>query len=161
MFNLKTAYLPIAVVATLAASALVSIDAQAAQTTRAEVRAETVAAMRDNRIARNDADVERIAVSAWNGPARSRADVKARTRAAMAEHTIARNDAEFEWQIQSHDEDGMPMMRAEVVAQTREAMRLGLIPHGELDVVATPQQLQAVALAGQRAAEQALGRASR
>ena len=164
--NVHTAYLPISLSAVVAALAMVSLDARAGADTsaarsRAEVKAETQAAMRANEIARNDADMERLANAAMAGDSRARAQVKADTRAAMAAGTIARNDAEFEAQLKSHDEDGMPRLRAEVVAETREAQRLGLIPHGERELVPTPEQAEAVRLAGVRAAEQAFSRASR
>lgn len=41
--------------------------------------------------------------------------------------------------------------RAQVVAETREAQRLGLIGGGEVTPVATAAQLQAIQMAGQRA----------
>jgi len=48
-----------------------------------------------------------------------------------------------------------PVSRAQVVAELREAQRLGLIPEGEGDVPsATPEQAQMIADAGRRAAEQ-------
>jgi hypothetical protein len=51
--------------------------------------------------------------------------------------------------------------RVEVAAETREAMRLGLIPRGELYVVPTERQLELVRLAGERAVAQSRAVASR
>jgi hypothetical protein len=43
------------------------------------------------------------------------------------------------------------LTRAQVVAETREAQRLGLIGGGEITPMATPDQLRAIQLAGERA----------
>jgi hypothetical protein len=76
------------------------------------------------------------------------------TAAAIASHRIARNDADVERIAIREDAIDDPMPRVQVAAQTREAERLGLIPRGELTVVATPAQLEAVQRAGERAVQQ-------
>lgn len=46
---------------------------------------------------------------------------------------------------------GMALARAQVVAETLEAIRIGAVEHGEQSRVLTPMQLERIHMAGQRA----------
>lgn len=83
-------------------------------------------------------------------PSKTRAEVVAETVAASQAGLIARNDAD----MQSVAALGFQpyKSRTQVVAETLEAKRLGLIAYGELPMPeATPAQLEAIRVAGQRA----------
>jgi hypothetical protein len=119
--------------------------------TRAEVQAELAQAIAQNRIARNEADEQRLAFSGFV-PTRTRAQVVAETQEAIAQNRIARNEADEQRLAFA---DFVPTKtRAQVMAETREAMRLGLIPRGDREVNNNPptaEQLRMVADAGLRA----------
>lgn len=88
------------------------IDNFVSMKTSAEVHAETLAAIRSGRIARNEADFERLAFD---------------TKPSM-------------------------LTRAQVLAESAEAHRLGLIAYGDgVAPVATPAQLESIRMAGLRA----------
>jgi len=161
--NAKLTYYATLLAALLAASTAFAAEgepgypsATGPDLSRAAVKAETRAAIANHQIARNDADAERLAVADWNrgGTWLTRADVRVDTAAAVAAHQIARNDAEFERIAMRDEAIDDPMPRVQVAAETREAERLGLIPRGELTVVATQAQLEAVQRAGERALQQ-------
>lgn len=141
------------VAAMMVASAACAVQSVRAQgLTREEVKQQTLEAIRTHAIARNDADVERLAREETYGPSRPRAQVKHETVDALARHEVPRNDEEMDHLFAVQDAQGEALSRAQVKAETREAIRLGLIPHGEGDVVATPAQIASVHAAGERAA---------
>ena len=82
----------------------------------------------------------------------TRAEVRADLLQAVADHRIARTDV----QEQRLEVAGFvsTKSRAQVAAETREAARLGLIPHNDADYLAatpTAEQQRLVEQAGQRA----------
>jgi hypothetical protein len=101
--------------------------------------------------------------------AQLRAKQRAEVRAAVAAGEIPRGEAPFgdlrppqslraRADVKRDEGDGYRSeqivsvkSRVEVRAETREAMRLGLIPRGELNPVASEAQLEQVRLAGERA----------
>lgn len=81
---------------------------------------------------------------------KTRAEVVAETAAASSAGLIARNDSDVE-RIAGLGFRSTKS-RAQVVAETIEAKRLGLTGHGEIGVPdATPLQLEAIRMAGERA----------
>ncbi len=113
--------------------------------TRAQVRAETAAAVAAGQIPRGEGTP--TAPQAFHSTG-SRAAVRAQTLAAMAAGQIPRGEAT----PISSDVFVSTKTRAEVRAETRMAMRLGLIPHGEAPLRdATPSQAELIRLAGERA----------
>jgi len=112
---------------------------------RAQIRAETAAAVAAGQIPRGEAPVGADLHPLV--PTRARTDVKRETRLAVAHGDIPYGEgtgyrSEHVASVKS---------RVEVRAETREAMRLGLIPRGEQYFVATESQLEQIRLAGERA----------
>lgn len=76
----------------------------------------------------------------------SRADVRADAILARASGQIVDGERSYVAPV-----IGMPMSRAQVVAELREAQRLGLLAHGEQTVIPTAAQLESVRTAGLQA----------
>jgi hypothetical protein len=90
---------------------------------------------------------------------KSRAEVRAEAIAATRAGSNARSDGELERQLTAGFKS--EKTRAQVVAETREARRLGLMDHRyeSEPVVATAEQLRLIAQAGERAnADRVAGR---
>jgi Domain of unknown function (DUF4148) len=90
---------------------------------------------------------------------KSRAEVRAEAIAATRAGTTARSDGEIERELTAGFQS--EKTRAQVVAETREARRLGLMDYRyeSEPVVATAEQLRLIAQAGERAnAERMAGR---
>jgi hypothetical protein len=88
-----------------------------------------------------------------------RADVRGQAVAALRAGGLGSGD----YQPPTHWNDlgGPGLTRVQVVAEAREAVRLGVARTGELYVPPTPQQELQIRLAGQRAVEAAMAQASR
>ncbi len=81
----------------------------------------------------------------------TRAEVKAELLAARRDGSLVDGDGHFEVLARVDTGLGMGKTRAQVRAETLEAIRLGLIPHGEQNIFPTVEQLEQVRLAGLRA----------
>ena len=86
--------------------------------------------------------------STWMTPSvKSRAEVQAETQAAMNDGALSRGEASY-----TVVPGASTLTRAQVVAEAREAMRLGLIPvHEGSSRVATPAENEQIRQAGLRA----------
>jgi Domain of unknown function (DUF4148) len=93
--------------------------------------------------------IEAEQASTWMTPSvKSRAEVKAETVAAMRDGSLSRNESSYTVVPGS----GSSLTRAQVMAEAREAMRLGLIPvHEGYSRVATPAENEQIRQAGLRA----------
>lgn len=142
------------VLAVLGASAMSAL-AQGHAVSRGQVRADAAAAVASGQIPRGElpfGDVSSKGVGAV-----SRADVRAQAVAAVAAGEIGRGEVSFV--LPSFEST---RTRAEVGAETRMAMRLGLLPRGEAPArEASASELELVRLAGERAREAASPLASR
>lgn len=118
--------------------------AQSAPLTRAEVRAQAIAARDAGQLP--DTDVVKFEVA--TGSSLTRAEVVADARAARDAGRLADTD------IVAFDvPTGFEKTRAQVLAELNEAQRLGLVnvADGEYPVIATSQQAEQVRQAGLRA----------
>jgi hypothetical protein len=81
---------------------------------------------------------------------KTRAEVRSELAQALREGRVARND--FDKQRLALEPIGLGKSRAQVVAETREAARLGLLGVGEYGAIPpTAEQLRLIALADERA----------
>jgi hypothetical protein len=85
----------------------------------------------------------------WSPGTASRAEVSAQARSAVHAYTMLRGDDPF---LVANYTLHSTLTRAQVMAEGREAMRLGLIPFGEAQYrFATPADNERIRLAGLRA----------
>lgn len=121
--------------------------AQSAPLTRAEVQAQAIAARDAGQLGHKNVSTYRAPVSTT---------VSTLTRAEVQAQAIAARDAGQLGNQESPDlviAAGTPKTRAQVVAETREAQRLGLLNQSETDFpkVATAEQNELIRQAGLRA----------
>lgn len=92
----------------------------------------------------------------------SRAEVQAQTIAALRSGAVSRNDFESTPQAKADVVLASNLQRVQVLAEAREARRLGLIAEGDGSApVATPAQLEQVRLAGVHAVQNHLASSTR
>jgi len=102
---------------------------------------------------------EAVQDSTWITPStQSRAEVRADTAAAARSHALDGSEASFTVKPSS----GSGLTRAQVMAEAREAMRLGLIPMHDGDSrTPTAQEREQIRQAGQRAIDAGASLAAR
>ncbi len=92
-----------------------------------------------------------FAAPAWNKPTSSltRAEVMA-----AAKDAVSNDAASYVGEVSAAPQAASMLTRAQVVAETREAQRLGLLDNSVDDMkVATPAQLEQIRVAGLRAVQ--------
>jgi len=127
----------------LAASVAATSALAEGSVSRAQVRAQTAAAMAAGQIVHGGANPVYARAASINS-ALSRNDVNSETFAAMRAGQLARGDE------QSFDSEvfASSLSRAEVKAETLASVRLGLVPHGEAPArIATVAELEQVRMA--------------
>jgi hypothetical protein len=127
----------------LAASIAATSALAEGSVSRAQVRAETAAAVAAGQIVHGSANPVNTRAASINSTL-SRNDVSGETITAMRAGELARGDA------QSYDSQvfASSLSRAEVKAETLASVRLGLVPHGEAPArVATMAELEQVRMA--------------
>lgn len=131
--------------------------AQTGHVDRAQLRAETAAAVAAGQIPRGELSLADLQAARPTSSTLTRAEVRAQTQLAMARGEIVHGE------MGPRIETFTPAKsRAEVNAETRMAMRLQLIPRGETPMHdATAYELELIRLAGERARDGHLHAAAR